>query len=492
MIRLPRWLSPRKPVSPPTVRGVAVADTTRSSAFLHDALRACAPRLTTVLPEDLAHFRARMPEVLARFELTRLTDPASHNLAAALTAWSRDHLVFQGASEAEPIVGFLQRTEAPTRLQAVPTLRGDGRVELPRLPWAGVSLRGTDAVARIEALHGDHHLDDGARDGLVAMFERQTALPLAGVRFAILGAAAELAPTSLLLEAGADVLWIDRASPEPWVAEQLGDRPTPGRLYAPAAPTCLLEQPHAARAAIAAFADGTAEGLDGAAKVHLGAFAYAPGSGRELRLAGAMEAIGHVLGPERVASFSTYVSPTTPSVVSPRDRRQSERRASELPAWQRALARAGVLGRSPWVADGPLAVSTALVPLQGPSYQAAQYLTKMMACEALAARGEGVRVSANMAGITATRSLEHPLFQAAFAGARHLGIRVFEPATSRALSGWLMLSDLFGPPGGASKSIHGGVASLPFRLEDAIRVGAIMGLASKPSLLGGLITARSR
>jgi hypothetical protein len=491
MLRLPRWFSPRRPDRPKPARGVVFTDETRGSTFLADALRDCAPSLAAPLPEDPARFRAEMPEGLARFELARRLDPGGRDIAASLARWSRAHLALRGEDGAAPLVTSLQRTDgqaAALRLVAAPTARCPAGL---RLPWQGISLRGAEAVARVEALHAEHQLDDGARDGLVGLLGREAPPPLAGERFAVLGAAAELAPTELLLEAGADVLWIDRASPEPWLAEQLADRPYAGRLFSPAAPTCLLEQPEAVLAAVSAFCHGRADGLEGHRRVHLGAFAYAPGAGRELRLAGSMEAIAHVLGPERLASFSTYVSPTTPSAVSPRDRRESERRAGALPAWQKALRRIGALGAAPWVADGPLAIATAAVPMQGPSYQAAQYLTKMMACEALAASG-AVRVSANVAGITATRSLEHPLFQIAFAGARHFGVQVFEPASSRALSGLLMLSDLFGPPSTGPRSVHGGVASLPFRLDETIRAGALVGLATRPSLLGGFVTGRGR
>jgi hypothetical protein len=95
-----------------------------------------------------------------------------------------------------------------------------------------------------------------------------------------------------------------------------------------------------------------------------------------------------------------------------------------------------------------------------------------------------VTVSANVAGITNTRSLAHPLFQAAFIGAPRFGVRIFEPATTRALSGLMILSDLLNPRSAShpntlmtnpsakvrallSQQVHGGIYSLPYKLRSA-------------------------
>jgi hypothetical protein len=113
-----------------------------------------------------------------------------------------------------------------------------------------------------------------------------------------------------------------------------------------------------------------------------------------------------------------------------------------------------------------------------------------------------ITVSANVAGITRTRSLSHPLFELAFSGADKFGVRIFEPETTRALNGLLMLHDLLNPeaPGAAaapvassrdkaaallSQQIHGGIYTLPWVLEGVIRAAAVLGLSSRPSLLFG-------
>jgi hypothetical protein len=153
-------------------------------------------------------------------------------------------------------------------------------------------------------------------------------------------------------------------------------------------------------------------------------------------------------------------------------------------------------------------VALATVSIQGLSYQAAQYISKIAAAETYAVFGTSlheqlarpVTVSANVAGITRTRSLSHPLFEAAFAGAHHFGARIFDAATTRALSGLLTLHDLLNPaaPGAAgagsaqarekaarlhSQQIHGGIYGLPFAIEGVIRAAAVAGLGRNPSLL---------
>jgi hypothetical protein len=148
-------------------------------------------------------------------------------------------------------------------------------------------------------------------------------------------------------------------------------------------------------------------------------------------------------------------------------------------------------------------VPRAIISLQGAGYQAAQYLTKIISGEVLAAAGLGgapVTLSANVAGITNTRSLSHPLFQIAFKGAPQFGVRIFEPPTTRAVSGLLMLHDLLNPeaPGAAAKQwpsptdraravrreqIHGGVYDLPWQFETAVQTAAVLGLGRRPDLL---------
>jgi hypothetical protein len=229
-----------------------------------------------------------------------------------------------------------------------------------------------------------------------------------------------------------------------------------------------------------------------------------------------MDAIARSLPPGTARSLSLLVSPTTPGEVQPADRAVAVERRANAEVWKKALERTRILRPDPHFAVGEVAVSRTVVRLQGATYQAAQYLGKMMAAEALLVRGiagQPVAVSANVAGITATRSLLHPLFQAGFLGAPRFGIEIYDPATTRLLSGLLTLHDVLhaGAPGAAldpaldpakdsaarargltSQAIHGGTRSLAWVLEPTIRVGAVLGLGKQPSLVRGLLPQRKK
>ena len=141
-----------------------------------------------------------------------------------------------------------------------------------------------------------------------------------------------------------------------------------------------------------------------------------------------------------------------------------------------------------------------MISLRGAAYQAAQYLAKTIAMEVLAADGldgKPVTLSANVAGITNTKSLSHPLFQIAFQGSKSFGVRIFEPALTRAVSGYLMVHDLINPaaPLNASQvggeraklvhtsQIHGAVYDLPWQFESCVKTAAVVGMTKKPGIL---------
>jgi hypothetical protein len=186
----------------------------------------------------------------------------------------------------------------------------------------------------------------------------------------------------------------------------------------------------------------------------------------------------------------------------------AEERLQKRPAWQSALRAVGALPTPGHHVHGDATVARAIVSIQGLSYQAAQYVSKICAAESYAVHGLALddgppaplTVSSNVAGITNTRSLAHPLFQAAFVGAPLFGVQIFEPATTRALGGLLILHDLLNSeaPGAAgrassaprararellSQQVHGGIYCLPYVLEHAIRAAAVIGMARRPSVL---------
>ncbi|MEM6732983.1 MAG: hypothetical protein AAF658_15610, partial [Myxococcota bacterium] len=68
-----------------------------------------------------------------------------------------------------------------------------------------------------------------------------------------------------------------------------------------------------------------------------------------------------------------------------------------------------------------------------------------------------------------------PVFLAAFRGARRLGVEAFDSGVTRTLSTLLYIEDILGKPPTGPRHFHGGVFSLPYSLESAIRVAAAIG-----------------
>jgi hypothetical protein len=376
------------------------------------------------------------------------------------------------------------------------------RVEIP---FEGETYRGAAALPLLDRLLEVGELTTAARDGLRWTIEHIEAqggvLDLREHRFVLLGAGAELAPTAALLNAGAQVLWADVAAPARYLAER---GVAAGTLLAPERPLDLLAEPEITRAAIARFAADSGP-------VHMGAFAYASGASQEWRLGAAMNAIAAHLPADTLASLSMLVSPTTVPTLQPESMRAAEEQLKREPLWKATFRRAGLLTKpGSFVAQGAC-VGLATVSIQGLSYQAAQYVSKLCAAEAFALYGQsfhtgvngapkrGLTVSANIAGITRTRSLSHPLFEAAFVGAPLFSVRIFDPATTRALSVLLMLHDLLNPKAAGHASsplsgptkaaalhaqqVHGGIYNLPYELESAIRIAAVLGMGKRPSIL---------
>jgi hypothetical protein len=194
--------------------------------------------------------------------------------------------------------------------------------------------------------------------------------------------------------------------------------------------------------------------------------------------------------------------------MQPENVASAQQRLAAVPMWHNALLSAGLLGKPGSLSAHGVHISRSTVSIQGLSYQAAQYISKLAAAETYAVYGNDLQtsakrpltVSANVAGITRTRSLSHPLFQAAFIGAPYFGVRIFDADTTRGLSGLLILHDLLNPeaPGAAaaqatsagdkaravlSQQVHGGIYGLPYVLDPTIRMAALIGMGRKPSLL---------
>jgi hypothetical protein len=474
------------------VGSVVLPEGRSASALLHEILLAVARAqperfAEAALPEDPVRFRDAYADVMPRFEAARVAAPERARLALELARGAEACLCWEDEAGRRSLDEALAEATEPLPLRThdfpgspgwtpAPVYRGE------RWSGAGIADLGatlterdvvTPAAAEALAWLAKHALDDGRLD-------------LSGRRIAMLGANAEMAPTRHWLEAGAEVLWIDVAPPP---ADWFESDALAGRLHWCPAGSDLLTQPREILATLVAFAEG--------GPIDLGLYAYAPGRAREIRLTGIMNAIVEALPAASLASVTLLVSPSTPAALDARDLEAIALRKARGPVWESALAAFGLLGRGEGFARcGDGAAIRSVVSIQGASYQAAQYLGKIAVAETWATHGQRsarapapLRVSANTAAITRTRSLDHPVFAAAFGGAAAFGVEAFTPRQSRCVNGLLAVADWLAPelpvPGGVR--VHGGIHTLPFPLEPALRVAAGIGFARSPRLLRGLL-----
>ena len=424
---------------------------------------------------DEQAFRRGYARVLPKFEAARLASPQRLQLARWIVEALNEQIVWQTDTGEVSIRDHLavgavdvQLTEhsfggspgwTPGMIYRGERWLGPGCADLgAELAERGVITSQASASLRDLAAGGD--------------------IDLSGRRVAVLGGGAEMAATRHFLEAGAHVLWVDlQTPPEDWrTAEGLS-----GSLTWCEDGLDLLTAPGQVLSALRRFSEG--------GPVDLCLYAYAPGRARELRLTALMNALVDALPTDLVASVTTLVSPTTPTELDASDLQDMATRRSNRAVWERGLSGLALLGRGDGaerIASG--AATRTVVPIQGASYQAAQYVCKVLAAELWASAG-GFQVSANTAAITQTRSLDHPVFAAAFGGAAAFGVETLAPRQSRRLNGMLAVHDWLsqGRPVPGRVRVHGGIHTLPYPLEEALRVAAAIGFARSPRLLKGLM-----
>lgn len=485
-------------------RGVSLPEGVTGSSFLHqtllDAQRSFPDALGAVsIPADPKRFKTGFDEVLVHFEAARAGSPRRAEIARHVQRAVSSRVRFEDEAGWRSLQDAMSEPATPMGLTRHPT-RGPGRLT-PQVEARGEVRQGAALRAWLERMCADRMLSEDVVAALGRLLDGEQPLSLAGERFVLLGAGAELSPAATLLAAGAEVLWFDLRPPNDLLErDDLG-----GVLVVPNRPANLLEDPKSIAATIRAFA------ADG--PVHLGMYAYAGGESQEWRLTAAMNAILRSLPPSVVKSVALLISPTTAIATLAADLDAARTRRQTAPRWRRLLRRAGVLADSHHVA-GDVAVARSIVPLQGASYQAAQYVGKILAAEAHAVWGSQLSdppvpltVSANVAPITATRSLSHPVFEAGFLCAADWMLYISESCTTRQLQALLMIHDVTRPDAPAAaaqlyedaaargaavfrEQAHGGTCAQGFGLEGSIRVAAMIGFMRRPQLLLRLIRGR--
>ena len=339
-----------------------------------------------------------------------------------------------------------------------------------------------------QALSSEKIISAGGKEALAWLDQyvgERASINLSARKVVVFGASAEMAPTAQFNTAGAEILWLDLIPPTRLAESHLRG----GAMQFPTDGINLLTQPAEILATILTFAAGQ--------RLDLCLYAYSPGQAREMRLAASMNAIVNAIPKALIESITPLLSPTTATPLDQTDLVAMSHRKNNRPRWEAVLDGLGLLGSGGGATfKGKLGASRTLVAIQGASYQAAQYLAKLMAAETWAQNTltdsneeRLLRVSANTAPITQTRSIGHPVFDAAFVGATALGIQTFTPIQSQTMNGLLAVHDWVHPtaPQPGKIRVHGGIHTLPYPMNTALRVAAAIGFAQSPKLLSALL-----
>ncbi len=499
--------------------GVSLPVDTSGSQFLHQLLAGATQHPSTAehfsgihIPESAGAFRKSYADDTIQFEGTRIASGARVAIARAVTDAAQDQMIFRTeGGRVSPLPHYMLGRQA----SALPTVThnfSNQQLQALSLPWNDEVLAGTHMMDVIDEHAEQRQMSDAAFQALNWLYETHRdengQVNLCGRKIVLLGAGAELSPLPLFLNAGATVLWMDLKAPP---AEILNNPNFSGTLVYPEHGADLLQQPLEIAATIREFA--------GDQKVSIGSFAYVGGKAREWRLTSVMNAITRQLANEgRVDAIGTFISPTSPAAAQLEDYQAGQRHLAGR-AWTHA-ANLGWIGASKLLGrvvpnyasfDDDVRMVQALVPLQGPTYIGAQYVEKIMIAEAMRALFPDVTVSANVAGISRTKSLSIPVFEAGYIGARMFGLSTYDPATTVALNGMMLLHDWMNPeaPGSArrqtpfandnamaaallSQQVHGGIYSFPYALNGIIELAAIRGFLRKPSLVKGMLGRKKK
>jgi hypothetical protein len=379
-----------------------------------------------------------------------------------------------GAPDGEPRLGSgeIQGSAAPA-----------ARLEVP---YRGRSLHGGELVEQLERWSDAGIVEPSFARAIGLVTEHPEWLSLPGRSVALVGAGSEIGPLEPLCAWGADVLAIDIPDRAVWSRIRETARRGSGTVRMPMSPdgTAGVDVIAELPAAHAWLAENLGAG---ATQPVLGMYAYADG-GTHVLLTGAFDAIATQLAEREPGTALAYLATPTDAYVVPAATAERARAAYDARRARR-LAQAPLKALSggrlyrPAYAE-PVPVADALIEQQGPNYAVAKRLQRW---RGLCAQAAGQPVSFNVAPATWTRSVtKNRVLAAAYEGARHFGIEIFEPATTRALMAALLVHDLStGPANGRAAdaedlfsdgAAHGGLWTAAYEPRSALGIAALAGL----------------
>lgn len=427
--------------------------------------------------QSLAVAQAGLDTLHARFELIR--DGQAASLGSALTgvdAPGLDTVVVRG-----------ETTGGPDELS---------------VPYRGEQLRGDSLHRQLDRWVQAGTVEPSFAEAIRRVVANPDWLDLSDRQVVVLGAGAEMGPLSWLCRWGAHVLPVDLPDPAVWtpvleaVRRGRGHASVPVRGPVPAG----HELAQAAGADLVHDLPEVATWLDGVeGALTVGNYVYADGAAH-VRVAMAADALtAYLAGRRDDCSLAFLVTPTDvfavpEQVVDMAQRRYADRPVTgALEAAARAVTRRRLFAPNydalVTTAEGRrFGIADSLVPQQGPNYALAKSLQRW---RAVIARRDGLRVSANVAPPSGTRSVvKNRLLAAAYAGAHRFGVEVFDPPTANTLMAALLVHDLRHTASAANPATrldhpqqlfaenanHGGLWRNPFAPRSVLGLAVLFGI----------------
>lgn len=422
---------------------------------------------------------------------------AAHGIARAGLNALHEGLEFVGRGGCRSLRAAMAAAGEDRPLATV-RLRGSSR-EAPRLtvPYRGQSLSGDALRGQLDRWVRAQVAEPSFAEAVGEVIDHPEWLDLSDWRIALLGAGAEVGPLAVLAGWRAKLMLVDVPEPRRWARIVRLATAGNGEVQLPlAAERDGPDDDPVARAG----ADLTREAPRIAAwlaecdgPLVVGGYAYLDGEAH-VRVAAAMDAIV-----ERLMAGSAAVVPAcllTPTDVHavPAAAVEAARRGWTAGGTRRLLRTAlhltsgGRFFARNYPDDAPRGkagegIADALVQQQGPNYALAKRLQQWRMTLTGAA---GRRLSVHVAPAARTRSvMKNRALAAAYRGAHHFGVEIFEPDCANALMAALLVRDLRRPPPAASvhpgervmeAALHCGLWRLPYAARSALPLAALLGL----------------
>ncbi len=465
-----------------------------TTAPLQQVLAAGADEVSADLAGRLrttADWRTDYAPLLAELTGACAGDPAAAvAMARAGVDRARAELVWTDPAGERPLTALTETdwdVEAPGT--EVITGRGEPETELV-VPYRGERLRGAALHARLEAWTAAGIVEPSFAAAVGAVIDNPRWLALPGRTIAMVGAGGEMSPLAPLTRWGADVLAVDL--PQARVQAHIRDLAEEG------AGRVRLPRAGVGRGAGATGLDVTAQtartaawltGELGDAEPVFGMYAYAD-RGAHVRISAATDLIIERLRARHPSTTLAYLQTPTdaflvpPEIVEAGHRAWSGRGPLRLLQPPLRLAGRGRLFVPSYrdVHPDGTAVADILVPQQGPSYAVAKRLQRW---RGVLAEADGATVSFNVAPASWTRSVtRNKVLAAAYRGARHFGVEIFDADTARVLMAAALVHDVMRGPVTrthpeelfSDQAAHGGLWRGAYEPKTALGFAAVLGI----------------